>query len=456
MAGTYQQVLFGTLAQELSIRLGDPPVAPGVTNFWSQLEIRSYLREAFRTWQAFSAFYASRVSTVTTGALLYDVNTLPGLAPTLTDRDLVKDIAMALQEPFTNGGSWPGTAQYDLAGVVKAIQNRRDRFRVESGLGLKFGGFPMQGGADGTFEMPDEVVDVRRVMWRTELPGGTSGVYSILWKADQYTLTAGSPDWFNNPGQPLDYSTVLQTPLAIQLSPPPSDAGTVHIIYLFSGPDLDPATSATILGIPDDLAWVVKFGALADLFSQDGEGGDPGRAAYCEERWRDGIQLARIFNQIRFGYLNGVPTLLDSIDELDQSSPNWVTSTPALPQFLSLTGNIAATNPISLAGSSLSFDVTPNFPVPASDLDYVQLGREYLDIILDYAEHLANVKVGAGEIKNSYGLYQNFASQAAVMNDRLRAQAKNFDVLSDKSRRSEHINPRRSSDVGQKELNYAS
>lgn len=452
--GTYQQVQFGTLANRLSARLGDPVPGPGgpVNGFWTAQEIRSYIQEAFRTWQAFSAFFSTRVSFGTTQKTrFYELGAnVPQLSYTITDRLLIRDIGFALQEPYSDGSIWTGT-QYTLDAITTAIQQRRDRFKVEAGIGLRVNEYQYQGGPSGVFELPDSVVDVRRVMWKNQ-----DGSYKILWKADQFTLSAGTPAWFQNPSIPSDYSLALQQPLAIQLSPPPANPGLVHIISLNTSTDLQPLVSPTILNVPDDLTWVIKFGALADLFAEDGIGKDPGRAAYCEERWRDGIQLARIYNSVRLGYLDGVPSLLDSIEELDQAVPNWVNAAPGAPKNLVILGSVVATNPIADGNShSISLDITPKFPIPISDQDWVQLGQEYLDIILDYAEHLANVKIGADELKDSYGLYKNFVSQAAVMNDRLQAQANNFDVLSDRSRLSEKVNPRRKSDVGRPVVNYA-
>ncbi len=450
--GSYQQVQFGDLANRLSARLGDPvPVNGPVVGFWSAREIRRLLQESLRTWQAFSAFFSTRVSFGTSaGTLFYELGAnVPELSYTVTDRDLIQDISYYLQEPYSDGSEWTGK-QFTIGAITTAIQQRRDRFKVESGLGLSQAIYDYTGGPGGVFEMPDNIVDVRRVMWQD-----AAGKFSVLWKADQWTLSTGAPGWFTNPGLPTDYSTVLQQPLALQLAPPPSDIGRVHIISLNSSTNLDPLAASTILNLPDDLTWVVKFGALADLFGEDGIGKDPERAAYCEERWRDGIQLARIYNSVRLGYLEGVPVLLDAMEELDQAIPNWVSGTPGTPQSLVSLGSVVAVHPIADANPhSISFDITPKFPIPQSDQDWVQIGQEYLDIIVDYAEHLANVKVGADEIKECYGLYKNFASQAALMNDRLRAQANNFDVLSDRSRQSEKINPRRRSDVGRKELSY--
>jgi len=287
-------------------------------------------------------------------------------------------------------------------------------------------------------------------------------MYSTLWRIDQFDLTSGSPTWFTSPGLPSDYSTVLQQPLMIQLSPPPKDIGVVNLFTINSQDILAPQAGPTILGVPDDLSWVVKFGALCDLFSQQGPGQDLSRAQYCESRWKDGIQLARISNFVRFGYQNGIPAFVDSMIELDQANPTWVSSLPGSPMNLVIYGNIAAVNPIaSNSPQSLEFDVQPRFPIPQNPADwgsptqFVQVGQEILDVIVDYAQHLAHLKEGAEELQGTGHLYKNLVSLAAIQNDRLRAQAHNFDVLSDRSLRDTKLTLRRVSDLSLKELDYA-
>ena len=227
-------------------------------------------------------------------------------------------------------------------------------------------------------------------MWKDRL-----GNYSLLWLTDPYSLTAGNPYWFNTPDAvPTDYSTVLEQPLVLQLSPPPNDIGMVNLITVESLPDLDPQNVATVLGIPDDYCWIIKFGVLADLFYQDGPGQDEGRAQYCQSRYDDGIKLARVSNFVRFGYQTGVPAFIDSIAELDATNPTWPSQLSGTPDSMGLAGNIALVTPIpDNTPHSLSFDITPAFPI-GGPLDYVQVGREVLDIIIDYAQHLAYIKEG--------------------------------------------------------------
>lgn len=446
MAG-YQTTTFGQLQTELSTRLADP-----TNHFWSLGELQFYIREALQVWQAFSQFYTNKAQLVTTsGTLFYNITQLiPELTPSITDRDLIQQIQYHLQEPLSPT-SWVGSEQFTFQGVVQAIQNRRDRFTVETGLVQTISEIPGPPPPSGLVPLADSIIDVRRVMWKSR----PFGFYSILWRMDEFAMTGGNPSWFNIAGLPTDYSTTLNQPLSLQLMPAPIDAGNVHLITVNSGPILNPTSQATVLGVPNDFVWVVKFGALADLFSQPGPGEDPSRAAYCEARWKDGIELARITNFIKFGYQNGMPAFVDALDELDSFTPTWVSGASGVPKNLAVGGNIAATNPIPDGQYSLMFDVIPNMILPAIDDDFVQVGQEFLDIILDYAQHLARFKEGSLELKNSYQLYQNFVKMAAVENDRLRAASNNFDVLSDRSLREAHEKPRRKSDIALQELTYA-
>jgi len=95
----------------------------------------------------------------------------------------------------------------------------------------------------------------------------------------------------------------------------------------------------------------------------------------------------------------------------------------------------------------LSFTIIPKFPVPVVGGDYIQVGQELIDSILDYAQHIAMLKEGDGSVQETMSLLQNFVKQAAIENDILRARAVDFDVLSDRTLKEENLNPRRRSDI---------
>jgi hypothetical protein len=414
--------------------------------FWIKDEMRAYLKEALRTWQAFSQYISttSGFNTVA-NAPYYDLfSQITELTPTITDRDLIEDIERHLQEVISST-VWLGTEQFTLEGITQAIQKRRDRFLIETGLVTQFSEVPA---STAELVLNDTIINVRRALWKNQ-----AGEYNILWPADTFMLTAGSQVW-TVPDVPIDFTTYFSNSLALLLAPPPAASGFVHLLSVNSGPDLNPASSATILGIPDDLCWVVKFGALADLYGQDGPGQDLGRAQYCETRWKDGIKLARITNYVQLGYQVGTPSFINSMEEQDTSEPGWVNNIPGAPVSLSLSGNVAAVNPTPDGVYALSFQIVPKAVIPALDGDFVQVGQEVIDAVLDYAQHLANIKESAADIQESMGLYQNFVKLAAVENDVLRAKATDFDVLQDRSTLESKERPRRRSDITLSAVDY--
>lgn len=435
---SYTQVTFQQLVTQFALRLGDSGF-----KFWLQAEMQSYLIEALRTWTAMSAYLSVNVPVqLSPNQVLFDlIDLVPQIAPSVTDRDLIAEICQMLQEPIATT-AWVGSEQFNYDQIVTSIQKRLDKFLLETGIRLTAS---EQSSSGNPVDLDDAVIDVRRAMWKD-----TDGVYSVMWKADPTQLMSANPSWKNTTSgiyPPTDYTVGLQMPLFLYYTPQPTVPGTIALITVNSRGVLNPAVSPTVLGIPDDLAWVVKFGALADILSVDGPGEDLSRAAYCEARWADGIKLARIVNVVRTAYINGVPAYIDSLSELDQVVPGWVAALAGTPQFIAVDQNILAVSPITdNANPMLTLDITPKFPVPALT-DFLQLGKENLDVILDYAEHLAHFKEGTSEITTAMPLYKNMVSLAAMQNDRLRQVVKTFDVMNDKTNREQHVNPRRDSDV---------
>ena len=437
----YTQLTFAQLVTALSIRLSDPNMV-----FWIEDEMKAYLKEALQTWQAFAQYTSDNAGFNTVADVpYYDLfSEITQLAPTITDRDMIQDIERHLQETIS-ATIWLGTEQFSLEGITQAIQKRRDRFLIETGIVTQFSEVPVSA-AD--LVLDDNIINVRRALWKT-----AGGVYNILWPADTFMLTAGSQVW-TVPDVPIDFTTYYASSLDLLLAPPPAVPGFVHMLTVNSGPDLTPASSATILGIPDDLCWVVKFGALADLFNQDGPGQDIGRAQYCETRWKDGIKLARITNYVQLGYQVGTPSFINSLEEQDTSDPNWVNNTPGAPVSLSLSGNVAAINPPPDGVYALSFQIVPKAVLPVADGDFIQVGQEVIDVVLDYAQHLANIKESANDIQETMILYQNLVKLAAVQNDTLRAKATDLDVLQDRSTLESKERPRRRSDISLSAIDY--
>lgn len=439
----YTQITFDQFVSAISARLNDP-----TNRFYLLAEVQSYAKEALRTWQAFSAFTTERDSiTTVAGTMLYDLQALvANLAPTITDQQIIVEIQQHLQEPLSPT-SWIGSQQFTFAQVVAAIQRRRDKFIIETGIHLYPVTQAVTAGA-GNVELDDPTIDVNRAVWLDQ-----SNFRSILFKTDQFALTGASATWLTVPGVPSDYTTVLATPLMIQLAPPPAANGTLEMLVTQTGPDLNPLAGATILDVPDDFYWVVKYGALADLFGQDGPGKDASRQEYCEARWSEGISIARLYNVVRFGYINGTPSFVDTVEELDAYQVNWPNgANSAAPQNLAVAGTVLAVNPPPTSGVTISLDIIAKMPIPTVGGDFIQVGKEVVDVLVDYAQHLAMVKEGSVELQATQEQYNNLVKLASVVNDRLRANNQDFDALSDKSLRQYHELQRRVTDIDKAEL----
>jgi len=466
----YTQTTFDSLVTTLAGRLADT-----TERFWTDEELRAYIIEAIRTWQAYSAYYTTQLTIATTPfTLFYDLFAEPELTPSITDRDIISMVLRHLQEPVDPTGA-SMTAQFAFPAIVDSLKKRRDQFLLETGLVQKtlVTPGPVLFTANGQVELDNDVISVRRAVWVNtsditwdadndtwDFSVGTwdqprPGTNTLLWKIDRLSMTSGDPAWRVAIPVPTDWTTLLMKPLMFQVMPPPSLAGTLQLIIVQSDGALDPANVATILGIPDDLCWVIKFGVLADVYGQDGPGQDLERAGYCNSRWKDGIQLARITNYARFGQIDDSPAFIDSLPELDSSDVDWMNKTQAVPDGLAISGNLLACVPPSTAqANDLHVDAVVNVPVPSAGGDFIQVGQEYLDAILNYAQHLCLLKEGGEGFKSVQFLYQDMVRLAAVQNDALKANANNFEVLSDREQRDKQENPRRESDIDQKELSY--
>jgi hypothetical protein len=196
--------------------------------------------------------------------------------------------------------------------------------------------------------------------------------------------------------------------------------------------------------VPDNFAWVVKFGALSDMLSKAGQAQDMPRAEYCERRWKEGIQLARIHTSAVQAQINGVTATIGAVESLDAYLPNWQNgvappTTPALASW-----NMFAVSPPPDQGNySVTLDVVQNAPVPVNPNDQLQLGREEFDAVLGYAEHLALFKVGGAEFLSTTPLYDQMVRLAGVYNERLIANVDFFGSMSDRAIREENLRPRR-------------
>lgn len=374
----------------------------------------------------------------------YDMPTLAGLVGlfdfTVTIREMVNDLQYALIEPLNAWPpfTWAGTDMFTLEDFVEAIQRRRNQFLLDTACVLKqellaVGPVPPA----GRFDLPESYITVRRAAWRT-----VPGVYSTLWREDEWAFNAFQPTWMQTPAKPRSFSISMTPPVMMQLAPVPLDAGTLDLVSVRSGAALD-VTANTLLGIPDDFCWVVKYGALADLLSIEGEAYDPERAKYCQQRYEQGVNLARLTPSIMNFQIMDRPARIDSIFDWDNFDAGWQNSSGTPTRVAMLGFTMFALKDIPDGVYGLSFDLLRKAPIPAADGSFVQLGQEQLDTVIDLAEHIARFKQGGAEFSTTLSLFENTMGQARVYNGAIMEASPFKDVLTDRARQTEDKVPSR-------------
>lgn len=393
----------------LAERLYDPTSVQ-----WLAVENAGYITEALRVWAAWTSLWRDRATvTLVNGQTFYDLPTeIPALrGQTVTNWNLVTDLQYALLEPAAPGGMWTGTDQFDLAELNAAIQRRRDMFLRESGAVItqqqQIVAVP---DASGQIAFDEAILILRRLAW---IPDATQ-VAAPLIRDDTWSGTHYAPGWPSDTTGPYAFATSDTPPLTVQLIPPAVAAGTLDIVSINTGAPCDPAV-ALPLGIPNDWAWVVKYGALMDLLQGDGLALDPGRSAYCQARWEQGVASAQAASVVIAARLNGAPILLDALTDADRYAPLWQAVTGPVQTLLTSGQTLAACWPPPGGGvQTLTLDVVRNAPVPSLPGDILQVTADVYDAILDYAQHLALFKLGPGQLDASLALLARASGAAGV------------------------------------------
>lgn len=426
----YAHTTWAQLRTELTLRLGD-----SASVFWLNAsatdEIALYLAEALRTFGVLSGYWRER-STVAlvSGTFFYALDTQTAgsptltalIGPTLTDRNIIQQIQFALLESTSTQASWPGTSMFVYNDVVNAVRNRRNQFLADTGCFLTRATQAVASPPIGRQALSESIIAVRRVAWQGASP---FAYYNPMWALDERSLTGAGASWNADSGTPAEWSILASPPITLQIAPPPTATGTLDLLTVNSM-TITPASSATVLNVPDNLAAAVKWGALADLLSIDGPARDLPRAVFCQQRYEQYVTMGRYLPCVVHAEVQGVSTIPVSLQELDASEPNWMNSSSA-PDDVALAGwNMMAVNPVpdSNGPYSVTLDVIRNAPVPTADGTQVQIGREQVDMILDYAEHLAMFKVGGAEWRATELQARNFLAQALAYNKRLSATAR--------------------------------
>ena len=164
----------------------------------------------------------------------------------------------------------------------------------------------------------------------------------------------------------------------------------------------------------------MKYGAMSDILGKESEATDRDRAAYCEKRYQDFLKLANAMPWLLQAFVNEVAVDTTAVISKDRYSYQWETNAAAMPGVVIGGVDLCAVAPIPTALTAVKLTVVGNAPQPSADGDFVQVPRDVLDVLLDYAQHIASFKMGGAEFKATMPLYQNMIRYAVETSLRLR------------------------------------
>lgn len=467
----YQYATLAQARQQVANRLYDPGMV-----FYVPAELTLYIQEALRTFNALAQYWRDEfLFTPTDDVQWYDLTQVPNtLRPyTVEDTDLYTVMEYQLLEPVAGnypatGTTWTGTGMFTISDLMNAVQRRRDEIYSVTGCAITKTILPLTPNETRTV-LADNVIDVRRVAYSPAPVGSAFGgggfggggfggnnlqaPPNVLYPDDVWGYEAFESNWTTQtPGTPSSYAMSAQPPLSFDVDVPPAVAGQYEVLTVNAGPQLTVGTP-TLIGIPDDFAWVLKWGALADLLSKESEAKDAARAAYCNKRYQQGLALLTNAPAALAMRVNNVPVWIDAVRSADMYDTTWQGQPAGVPQRVYVAGlNLIALSPQpDDSNLSIAATVVQNAPIPVADTDFLQCGRDDYDVIIDYAQHLALFKNGGAEFTETIELYARFVRQAATYNSKLSELGEFKDELYGNSHREEMFNPRLSPELAASE-----
>ena len=127
--------------------------------------------------------------------------------------------------------------------------------------------------------------------------------------------------------------------------------------------------------------------------------------------------MARVASTVWSARINNIVVNVDSLTEADRYLPHWQTGIGSPNMLMLAGGNMVVLTPVPDAGAdnySVSLDVVRRAPIPPTPDQFLTVGPELLDMIYDYAEHLAMFKEGFDGLASTQTLLDRFLRMAGV------------------------------------------
>lgn len=479
-AGNYTWLSLTDGIAQLAARLSDPSNV-----FWTVPECQAYI---FRALQQFNCLTSTWKTDFTYNPtqLWNSLGSLTGSPRlrTATDADSYMMLQRYLLEPPTGAAPWTGTTQFALSDLVNALQTRRNEMlQISACNDVLLQSIPLTPNTRRTY-LPDTTLDVPRVRylalqatptatgsigassivvssslniangllasgtgiapWATvssisgttvnlSLPnvGAVSGAINFYSPTTLYRDDTVALEWYESPlyqlpsGTPQTFQLSSEPPLAFDVDITPDQPGVYEAVTSQSGTSFAPP-AATLLGIPNDYAWVLEWGALADLLGRESEATDRERSAYCLKRYQDGLNLLIKTPWIMLGNVNGVACSVDSLEETDRYSVGWDLNPTVFGPVVVVGGIDFLASPV---GQSCGVTVLGNAPLLDSTNTFLQVSRDQWNSVLDLAQVFSSFKMGGAEWKAALELEERAIKFCAAENSRLKSTGSFSDIL---------------------------
>jgi len=429
-------VTFIQARQILASRLADPNNV-----YWSDPELKYYVWEALRTFNALTEIWNEPYAfTATNAGTWYDTSQMNGSPRlrTATDSDLYTIMEYHLLEPPTGGNTWTGSSQFALSDLQGALQRRRDEIIQYAGCNLKNLPFLAAAPAIRSLIFPDSTLEPRRIRF---IPDSGYGNPVTLGREDTLSFDRFSPSYVSTHAIPGHWSVVTGAPLELDVDAIPNVPGDYDVISLQCGVPFNPPAS-TPMSIPDDWVWVAKWGALADLLGRESEATDRERADYCLKRFTQGLKVMKASNWLVSGTIGGSPADTVPLAEMDTFSPEWQNNATAWPTLVIAGMDIVGISPTPVSTTGITVQLLGNAPLPMLDTDFVQISRDVLDVVIGYAQVLAAFKMGGADFQSTQDLETDFMRLCLAQNRRLLQMGIFADTVHLEGRRQDISQPR--------------
>lgn len=398
---SYSQTTQAQLASDILQSLNDPT---GV--YWSTDEVNRAINESLLMWGCGTSYWRDRgqfPSAASTG--FYDISVqLPLLrARTYTFNDLITEIQYHLNEAPTGFAFTAQTTQFTSVQILNALIRAANEFALDAKIAFSMTSIP--GIATPRTAITGTVAAIARASWTDSITGQTKALRrEDVWSEDSY-----NPLWTIQPGLPFAYSSAETPPITVNLYPPPLNSGTLNLIYSDSA-NYSAAVGSTVFPIPNEFVHAVKWRALYSLLGTQGQGYDPFRSKYCGERYETYDQLSNQMRSVIRVQINGIPIPMDTMAALDSGRPFWQ-SKLGKPSMAGTMYDLIALSDVPKDGTlAISCDLVRSAPLPALITDFIQVGYEELQYILDLARHILSFKLGGEEFQTTFALYDNAQS----------------------------------------------